>query len=317
MQMQQLRYFVAVVEHGGFTRAAQQLGRTQQAVSKALRLLEEDVGVRLLDREAGAPRPTAFGLLLLDFARRVTRDEAEFRARLQQVRSASQGLVRIGASVTVAGALVAPATELMRGANPGVAVSVVDGIQPTLMPAVARGELDLAVFIQTDDTVAGSDLTVETVAQQDYRLVSGARHALASAGADLSPPSLAATAWILGANSGDVEAAWREVFDAAGVAAPTPGLVTTSVEFCRSTLRQNRHLSVLPTGLIGSDLESGGLVVLPAPGFAWRRPVTLVYRAESIRVPAVLATIRALHEVAERAACAPEPVIAPPGDASP
>jgi DNA-binding transcriptional LysR family regulator len=303
MQMQQLRYFLAVVEHGGFTRAAQQLGRTQQAVSKALRLLEDDVGVRLLDREAGAPRPTAFGLLLLDFARRVTRDEAQFRARLQQVRSASHGAVRVGASVTFAGALVAPATALMRGANPGIAVSVVDGIQPTLVPALARGELDLAVFIQTDDAaLQGSDLTVETVSQQDYRLVAGASHALAGPGADLAPQSLAAASWILGANSGDIEAAWREVFDAAGIAAPTPGLVTTSVEFCRSTLRQNRHLSVLPTGLIGSDLESGRLVVLPAPGFAWRRPVTLVYRAESLQVPAVLAMIRALHDVAERAA---------------
>ena len=96
---------------------------------------------------------------------------------------------------------------------------------------------------------------VETVAQQDYRLVAGALHALAGRGRGPAPPSLAAAAWILGANSGDIEAAWREVFDAAGIAAPTPGLVTTSVEFCRSTLRQNRHLSVLPTGLIGSDLE--------------------------------------------------------------
>lgn len=311
MQLQQLRCFLAVVEHGGFTRAAQQLGRTQQAVSKALRLLEEDVGVRLLDREAGAPRPTAFGLLLLDFARRVTGDEAEFRARLQQVRSASHGVVRIGASVTVAGALVAPATALMRGANPGIAVSVVEGIQPSLVPALARGELDLAVFIQTVDTPSrGDDLTVETVSQQDYRLVAGARHPLAGAAADLTPQSLATAAWILGANSGGVEAAWREFFDTAGIAAPTPELVTTSVEFCRSTLRQGRHLSVLPTGLIGSDLESGRLVVLPVPGFAWRRPVTLVYRADAIRVPAVLAMIRALHEVAERASTAPETVAA-------
>ena len=58
LSLRQVRYFLAVVEHGGFTRAAQQLGRTQQAVSKALRLLEADLGVRLLDREAGAPRPT-------------------------------------------------------------------------------------------------------------------------------------------------------------------------------------------------------------------------------------------------------------------
>jgi hypothetical protein len=49
--MQQLRYFIAVLDHGGFTRAAAHLGRTQQAVSKALGLLEDELGARLLDRE--------------------------------------------------------------------------------------------------------------------------------------------------------------------------------------------------------------------------------------------------------------------------
>jgi len=44
--MQQLRYFIAVLDHGGFTRAAAHLGRTQQAVSKALGLLEDELGVR-------------------------------------------------------------------------------------------------------------------------------------------------------------------------------------------------------------------------------------------------------------------------------
>jgi DNA-binding transcriptional LysR family regulator len=61
MQIQQLRYFLAVIDHGGFTRAATHLGRTQQAISKSLRQLEAELGVRLLDRESSVPRPTAFG----------------------------------------------------------------------------------------------------------------------------------------------------------------------------------------------------------------------------------------------------------------
>lgn len=297
--MQQLRYFLAVVEQGGFTRAAQQLGRTQQAVSKALRLLEDDLGVRLLDREAGGPRPTAFGLMLLDFARRVTRDEAEFRARLQQVRSASRGEVRIGASVTVAGSLVTPATERMLAAHRGIGVTVVDGIQPTLVPAVARGELDLAVFIRTLDEAMLPALTVETLSQQDYGIVAGASHPLALGARAPTAAQLAASAWVLGANSGDIESAWRETFESAGVAPPQPEMVTTSVEFCREVLRRGRHLSVLPAGLIAADLAAGRLVTLPVAGFGCQRPVNLVYRPDAVHEPAVLATIRALHQVAE------------------
>lgn len=315
--MQQLRYFLAVVEHGGFTRAAQQLGRTQQAVSKALRLLEADLGVRLLDREAGAPRPTAFGLMLLEFARRVTRDEGEFRARLQQVRTASRGEVRIGTSATVAASLVTPATELMLAAHRGVVVSVVDGLQPSLAPAVARGELDLAVFIRTLDEPLAPALTVETLSQQEYRVVAGAAHPLANAGTAPTLAQLAAAAWVQGANSGDIEAAWLEAFDAAGVAPPEPALVTSSVEFCRELLRRGRYLSVLPLGLIAGDLASGRLTALAAPGIEWQRPVNLVYRADAIREPAVLATIRALHEVAEAGGpMAPRVAAAPPARAA-
>jgi LysR family transcriptional regulator of gallate degradation len=314
MQMQQLRYFLAVVEQGGFTRAAQQLGRTQQAVSKALRLLEQDLGVRLLDREAGGPRPTAFGLMLLEFARRVTRDEGEFRARLQQVRSASRGEVRIGASVTVAGSLVTPATEQLLAAHRGIAVSVVDGIQQTLVPAVGRGELDLAVFIRTLDEPVDGALTVETLSQQDYRIVAGAHHPLATAGTPPAVEQLAAAAWVLGTNSGDVELAWRETFDSAGLPPPQPELVTSSVEFCREVLRRGRHLSVLPTGLITAELASGRLATLAAPPYGWQRPVNLVYRAGAVREPAVLAAIRALHEVAETGSRAAPDMTAAAGD---
>jgi molybdenum-dependent DNA-binding transcriptional regulator ModE len=71
MELRHLRYFVAVVRNGSFSAAAEQLGRTQQAVSKAIAQLEERLGVRLLDRDARTPRPTAFGELLLERAEEI------------------------------------------------------------------------------------------------------------------------------------------------------------------------------------------------------------------------------------------------------
>ena len=58
MDLKQLRYFLAVVRLGSFSAAAEELGRTQQAVSKGVRQLEERLGVRLVDRSARQPRPT-------------------------------------------------------------------------------------------------------------------------------------------------------------------------------------------------------------------------------------------------------------------
>ena len=66
MDLRQLRYFLAVVEHGSFTRAAAATGRTQQALSKGIQALELQLGARLFDRGARQATPTAAGRLLLD-----------------------------------------------------------------------------------------------------------------------------------------------------------------------------------------------------------------------------------------------------------
>jgi LysR family nitrogen assimilation transcriptional regulator len=299
MQLQQLRYFLAVLDQGGFTRAAQHLGRTQQAVSKALRQLEDELGVRLLDRESGTPGPTAFGRELAEFARRVVQDESQLRHRLQAARSPTTGRVRIGASPTVAGTLVTPAVDALASAQPGLALQVHAGIQATLLAQLAAGEIDVAVYVRTDEARAlPPGIVGETLRLEDYLVVAASTHPLAGAAAPLPTATLAAADWVLGANSGDVEAAWREVFEASGIAQPEPRLVTTSVEFCRNVLARGRHVSVLPRGLVAAALARGELVALPAPQFAWQRPVVMSHRGGAPLPTPLLAVIQALHAAA-------------------
>src|SRR3546814_14985447 len=84
VDLRKLRTFVAVGRHGGFARAAADLGLTQSAVSVAVRRLEGELGVQLLDRTPRSVRPTAAGARLLPVA---TRPPAELDAALQQVRA--------------------------------------------------------------------------------------------------------------------------------------------------------------------------------------------------------------------------------------
>ena len=299
MQLQQLRYFLAILDQGGFTRAAQYLGRTQQAVSKSMRQLEDELGVRLLDREAGIPGPTAFGRELAAFARRVLQDESQLRNRLQAVRATTTGVVRIGASPTVAGSLVTPAVESLAVSQPGLLLQVHAGIQATLLEQLARGELDVALFVRTDEALPlPPGVVSETLRLEDYLVVAAGTHPLARVAGALPTTQLAAADWVLGANSGDVEAAWREVFEASGLAQPTPRLVTTSVEFCRTVLARGRHVSVLPRSLVAAGLERGEFVALDAPQFSWQRPVILACRDHSPSPPQLLAVIQALHSAA-------------------
>lgn len=299
MQFQQLRYFLAILDQGGFTRAAQHLGRTQQAVSKAMRQLEDELGVRLLDRESGIPGPTAFGRELAAFARRALQDETQLRGRLQAARSRTTGVVRIGASPAVAGSLVTPAVEALTLAQPGLLLQVHAGIQSMLVAQLAGGELDVALFVRTDESLPlPTGVVSETLRLEDYCVVAASTHPLARTAGPIPTARLATAEWVLGANSGDVEAAWREVFEADGLAQPTPRLVTTSVEFCRNMLARGRHVSVLPRSLVAAGLARGELVALDAPQFSWQRPVILACRDHSPLPPPLLAVIQSLHAAA-------------------
>ena len=100
-ELRELRAFVAVAEHLSFTRAAEQLHLTQQAVSKTVRELERELGVELLERTSREVRLTAAGRALLDPGRQtLAQAELAFDAA-RAVDAGRSGLVRVGVTPAV------------------------------------------------------------------------------------------------------------------------------------------------------------------------------------------------------------------------
>ncbi len=89
-----LRSFVAVVDAGGFTRAAERVHRTQSTVSQQVRRLEDDLGQQLLNRDGKEVTPTEAGERLLSYARRLLSLAEE--ARDVVARPSGDGAVRLG-----------------------------------------------------------------------------------------------------------------------------------------------------------------------------------------------------------------------------
>ncbi|MEO5962978.1 MAG: LysR family transcriptional regulator, partial [Thermomonas sp.] len=100
MDLRQLRYFLAVIEHGSFTRAAAMTGRTQQALSKGVAALEQQLGARLFERGSRGARPTTVGRLLLDHAQAADDSLRSFEQRLQELQTGTEGELRIGTGPT-------------------------------------------------------------------------------------------------------------------------------------------------------------------------------------------------------------------------
>lgn len=143
---QLLRSFVAVVESGGFTRAAQALHLTQSTVSQQVRRLEESVGQRLLERETGGVRPTQAGERLLGYARRLLQLSDEARAAMSG--DEREDVVRLGVPEDLAGAALTPVLSTFARHRRSLRLEVTSGLSADLAAAYARGEFDVVLVKQ-------------------------------------------------------------------------------------------------------------------------------------------------------------------------
>jgi len=107
MDVGQLRTFLAVLEHGSFSHAAEALRIGQSTASFHIKALETSVGTRLLDRRGGRVRPTATGAVLRRYALRIVSLRDEALARLRAEESGEAGRLTIAAS-TIPGEYLLP-----------------------------------------------------------------------------------------------------------------------------------------------------------------------------------------------------------------
>src|SRR5438094_8445000 len=100
MELHQLRYFVAVAEERHFTKAARGLRVAQPSVSRAIRVLEEELGTPLFHRMKGNVALTAAGEVLLPWARRVLADVGGAALEVRELADLRRG--RLAARATPA-----------------------------------------------------------------------------------------------------------------------------------------------------------------------------------------------------------------------
>ncbi len=139
----QLRTFVAIVETGSFTRAAEAVSKTQSAVSMQIKRLEERLGSPLFERDGRHSRLTAEGELLLDHARRIVRLNEEALALFSK--HALEGHVRLGTPDDYADRFLPEILARFSRSNPRADMTVV--CEPTFMLAerIRAREIDLAI----------------------------------------------------------------------------------------------------------------------------------------------------------------------------
>ncbi|MFF2008496.1 LysR family transcriptional regulator [Streptomyces sp. NPDC058195] len=144
MELQQMRYVVAVAELGSFTRAAQRCLVVQSALSHQIARLEKELGARLFDRTSRRVRLTAAGEAFLPAARQAL-DAAE-RARAEVAATAGEvrGRLAVGVIPTVSAVDVPAALRAFHLRHPQVRIVLREGASKDLVQEVRDGTVDVA-----------------------------------------------------------------------------------------------------------------------------------------------------------------------------
>lgn len=146
MELRLLHTFVAVAELRHFARAADRCNLSQPAVSHQIRVLEEELGMRLLNRAARRVSLTVAGELLLEDARRILAAVDRARERVQSVSSGTLGRVRLGATETAGLYLLPAILDAYRRAHPHFGLQFTIGSELEILERVAANDLDMGVL---------------------------------------------------------------------------------------------------------------------------------------------------------------------------
>ncbi|HLZ48031.1 MAG TPA: LysR family transcriptional regulator [Candidatus Limnocylindria bacterium] len=147
MELQQLRYFVAVADAGKVTAAARDLHVAQPSVSKQLRKLETELGAPLFERGKTGVALTAAGQILLPWAKRVLTDLEGARSDVAGLASLERGRLSIGATPSLSTVLLPRVLAAFHSEHPGITLNVLEAGSGDLVERLAMGGLDLALVI--------------------------------------------------------------------------------------------------------------------------------------------------------------------------
>ena len=268
-----MEYFVAVIDHGGITKAANALYIAQPSLSQAIRHLEREVGTQLFDRSGRHLELTAAGRTFEAMARRVLRDAELARSKVAAVRELRAGRLQIAA---IADLTVDPLPQLvsrLRSRHPGIEVRVSDPGSPAgVTVAVRQGAAEIGL---TTLPVKADALTTRPLWTQ--RMVLAMHPELAVGLPDPLPQEMVTQVPLIF----ETDDRLAELLADAGLAPPAEsvGIRCAHRQAIWELVMAGAGAAFLPEGIAASQLT--GVVLRVTSPEIWR-DVGVVYRADQL-----------------------------------
>ncbi len=294
MELSELQAFLAVVEEGSFSRAAQRLHRTQPAVSQTIRKLENDLGEALFDRSSRHGHLTDAGVVLREYAEKLLNLRGEVRAALAELRSAERGKLTLAANEFTSLYLL-PLLHEFRRACPMVRVSVTRSLASRVPEAVLNHSVELGMLSFEPEDPA---LRSVVVATDQLAFVVHPRHPLAGAGRagirELGAQSFVAH-HVPSPHRAKVLAAFKRHKTPLNMDVELPTL-----EAIRKFVAMGNGVALVPAVCVQGELARGELVRVPVPELQFERKIRIVYRKKAALSHAARAFLKVAEALAQK-----------------
>jgi LysR family hydrogen peroxide-inducible transcriptional activator len=283
MTLTELKYVVALAQERHFGRAAQKCFVTQPTLSLALAKLEDELGVKLFERNKNEVLVTARGQAIVEQARRVLDEVGKISHMAKGSSDQLAGALRLGVIPTIGPYLLADLVPILRKRAPGMPLAIEENLTGNLAPMLREGELDV-VIIALPFAVPG--VKTRVVYEEPFSVVVPEGHPWESRKA-VKPSELAGEN-LLVLNAGHC---FRDqVLEAcpgqSNTALPE-GRAGSSLETIRSMVASGLGVSVLPSSALTARYASKLLRVVPFSSPVPSRKVALAWRASFDRPMAV------------------------------
>lgn len=292
MDVSQLRTLIHVAELGSLSRAADRLGIAQPALSRQMRLLEDELGARLFDRHGRGMVPTEAGLRVLDHASRIMAEMDAIRSAANPDGASLRGMVTIGTTPTVATIVPVPLAERVRERHPELGLRFASAFSGHLLDWVQRGEADLVVSY---DPQPLRSLRIEPLMVEELVLVGPPGWGLAL---DKPVPfrRLAERPLVLPSAGHGLRTLIDDCARTAGIALEA-GIEANSFETMVDLVAGGFGATVLPLGPVRRAVETGRLGAAPLVDPVPTRTLVLVQAADRPTTPAARFVAATLAEV--------------------
>lgn len=291
MDINQLEVLIAVAREKSFSRAAEVLGRTQPAVSQAIRRLELEIGEKLFDRSSKDGTLTSSGEVLVDYARQMLNLRQAANTALREMKSLQNGKVTISANEHTVFYLL-PVIEEYRRQHPTIKIEVQRGAASRIPDQITAREVELGVisFKPTD-----ASLRSVSVLNDELQLIVSPNHRFAGKGS-VSVKDLATETFIAHNAPSPYRLKVIETFAKFDTRLHI-SVELPSLEAIKRLVETGIGIALVPKLSAKSEIATGQLKGLSVKEMKLERKLNIIYRKNSVLSHASQEFLRIAREI--------------------